>query len=83
MISVLNVDEPPPEMTVLTGAAPGDFIIQWTGVANHHYTIHQSSNLMSGFTILQEHIPFDPDVNSYTGAAEAAAQTYWMISTDP
>jgi hypothetical protein len=31
-------------------------------MANHHYTIHQSSNLMSGFTILQEHIPFDPDV---------------------
>jgi len=82
-IEVLDMDEPPPEMSVENDTAHNEVIIYWTGMANHHYTIHQSSNLMNGFSVVQDHIPFDPTINSYTDSVESASEKYWMISTDP
>jgi len=82
-IEVLDVDEPPPVVYVENGATDGEVIIYWTGMANHHYTIHQSSNLMNGFSVLQDQIPFDLTINSYTDFVESASQRYWMISTEP
>jgi len=82
-ITVLDIDEPPPTMHLQNATASNEIIITWTGMANHQYTIHQSSNLLYGYSILQDQIPFSPDVNTYTDSVESASMKYWMISTDP
>jgi hypothetical protein len=83
VIEVLNADEPPPEIFMESEPANGLIVIYWAGIANHHYTIYQSSDLLNGFSVLQDNIPFNPDHNSYTDSVESVSQKFWMISTDP
>ena len=69
----------------ISGAAPisgegsGQFVIRWHSEPGKTYTIHQSTNLASGFIPLQSGIIDSWPVNSYTATVEHAI-SYYMIS---
>ncbi|MBL7114415.1 MAG: hypothetical protein ISS35_01505 [Kiritimatiellae bacterium] len=58
------------------------FAVQWHSVSGKHYTIHKSTDLMEGFTILATDISGDPPVNSYTDTA-SSGRAYYMITVQP
>lgn len=81
-IRVVDVDETPvfsgpPEVT------DGRALLRWGSVTNHAYTIHGSTNLLEGYTVLQSNIPAAPAVNVYTDSVPAGSQRYWKITTVP
>jgi hypothetical protein len=62
-----------------TNGAGGQFVVRWYSVDGKTYTIHRSTNLVAGFTMLQSGIAGFAPVNSYTDTVSTAA-TYYMIS---
>lgn len=60
---------PPP----MAGGVPA---IQWSSVAGKTYTIHKSTNLQAGFTVLQEGIAATPPMNTYDDPAPQEAAFY-------
>lgn len=65
--------------TPIPGAGSGQFVIRWYSEPGKTYTLHQSTNLVSGFTTMLSGIPADSPINSYTTTV-ATATTYYMIS---
>ena len=61
------------------GGASGLFVVRWYSEPGKTYTIHQSTNLATGFSPLQAGIPETAPINSYTTAVTTAT-TYYMIS---
>ena len=82
-IAVADLDEPPPAFSSPSESAPGSVVIRWSSLSNHLYTLYHSTNLLTGFEVLQSHIPATPGLNSYTDAATSAQQKFWKISTGP
>lgn len=81
-ISVTDVDERP----VFYGPSEptnGSMVLRWSSVTNHSYTIHYSTNLLAGFSVLQSNIPATPAINTYTDSTPAIPQKCWKITTDP
>ena len=62
-----------------TGTTNRQFVVRWYGVNGKTYTVHKSTNLISGFTTVQAGIAGNYPLNSYTDAV-ANATTYYMIS---
>jgi len=58
-------------------------VIRWGSIINKKYTVHYSTNLLSGFTPLQSNIPGTPAINSYTDSLIMVTQKYWKVTTDP
>jgi hypothetical protein len=54
-------------------AAGAPSVIRWHSVAGKTYTLHQSTNLAAGFTVLQDNIPATPPMNTYTNQATGPA----------
>ena len=63
----------------ISGAGSGQFVIRWYSETGKTYTIHQSTNLVSGFTTLQSGMADTSPINSYTTTVSTAS-TYYMIS---
>ena len=55
------------------GAVP---TIQWSSVAGKTYTLHKSTNLQVGFTILADNLAATPPLNTYTDPTPSAAAFY-------
>ena len=55
------------------GAAPA---IQWTSVAGKTYTLHKSTNLQAGFSVLADNLPATPPLNTFTDPNPNAAAFY-------
>ncbi len=55
------------------------FVVRWYSENGRTYTVHKTTNLVSGFTAVQAGIAGDYPVSSYTDTVSAAA-TYYMIS---
>lgn len=80
-INVVDVDETP----VFYGPSEptnGNIVLRWSSVTNHLYTVHYSTNLLTGFSVLQSNIPASPAVNSYTDSVLTVPQRFWKITTD-
>ncbi len=60
---------PPP----MAGGMP---VIQWSSVAGKTYTIHKSTNLQAGFTVLEDGIAATPPVNTYDDPTPEGAAFY-------
>lgn len=60
-------------------AATGQFVVRWYGETGKTYTIHKTTNLVSGFVPVQSGIAGFSPVNSYTDTVSTVA-TYYMIS---
>ena len=81
-IRVTDVDEKP-DVQKPASSTNGGMIIRWSSITTHLYSIHYSTNLASGFQLIQSNIPATPTVNSYTDSATAVPQKFWKITTDP
>jgi hypothetical protein len=81
-ITVSDLEEPPPVLQGPDVAADGTIVIRWSSVANHHYTIHFSTNLLTGFSVLQSNLPATPPMNSYTDSMATTSQKFWKVTTD-
>ena len=79
----LEGSEPPPYIESLGSGSNGTVVIQWSSVTNHRYSIHYSTNLLTGFTVLQSNILATPAMNSYTDSVATVTQEFWKVTTDP
>lgn len=82
-ITILNVDELPPAFSEPPTLSSGNMVIRWGSITNHKYTVHYSTNLRSGFSVMQSNISGTPPINIHTDSATAATQKYWKVTTDP
>ncbi len=81
-ITVSDVVEPAPAIVAIETAGTGGVpVIRWTSIANHLYTVYQSTNLLTGFTVQQAGLPASPPFNSYTGAVDGVRAKFWKVST--
>lgn len=82
-INVIDVNEPPPSFSEAPSLSGSNMVIHWSSITNKKYTVHFSTNLISGFSVLQSNIPGTSAVNSYTDTLPVAMQKYWKVTTDP
>lgn len=81
-INVVDVDETP-VFYAPTEPTNGNMVIRWSSVTNKLYTVHHSTNLLTGYSVLQSNIPATPAINSYTQSVLTVRQKFWKITTDP
>ena len=81
-INVVDIVEPAPSFAEGPFMSDGNMVIRWGSLSNKQYTIHYSTNLLSGFTALQSNIPATPSINSYTDSLATYTQKYWKVTTD-
>lgn len=74
----------PDSLFVVESTAPsgGGFVVRWSSAIGHTYTLHQSTNLVNGFSVVQTGIAATYPMNSYTTAVSGAG-AYFMVTTDP
>lgn len=73
-------DPPPAFDSVIIGDT--DAVLEWSSLANHQYTLHDSTNLSIGFSELQPGIPATPPMNIYTVSPNAVRARFWKITTE-
>ena len=66
-------------VSVVPGAGSGEFVVRWYSEPGKTYTIHRSTNLVSGFTVLQSGIDDTAPINSHTTMVSTVA-AYYLIS---
>jgi hypothetical protein len=81
-INISDIDEPAPSFAETPTMSNGNMVIRWGSITNKQYTVHYSTNLLSGFTPLQSNIPGTPAINSYTDSLTTGTQKYWKVTTD-
>lgn len=81
-VSVLDVSEPSPVIQNPTVSVEGTVILRWGSIANHTYAVHDSTNLLSGFSVRQSAIPATPPMNSYTGTVDGVKMKFWKVTTE-
>ena len=57
-------------------------VLRWNSSPNHLYTVHYSTNLVAGFTVLQSNILATPVINSYTDSVLSDPKMFWKITSD-
>jgi hypothetical protein len=72
----------PPEMQSPEIGLGGAVVIRWTSYTDHLYTVHHSTNLLHGFTILESGIPGTPPMNTYTDTVNGVTTKFWKVSTE-
>lgn len=72
----------PPEMLSPEIHTNGIVMIRWSSTANHVYTLHYSTNLLTGFSIIQGNISATPPINTYTDNVSTVTMKFWSVSTD-
>ena len=82
-IHITDVNEPPPAVFVPQETTDGSTVIRWSSITNHTYTIHYSTNLLTGFSVLESNILATPVINSYTDAVITLPSRFWKVTTDP
>ena len=84
-VFVVNIEDEN-ETPALLGVAPTngtDVVIRWSSVTNHLYSVYCSTNLLSGFTLLESNVAAVLPINSYTDTVSGVGQKFWRISTEP
>lgn len=57
--------------------------LTWASMPTHSYSIHHSTDLQTGFSIIQEGIPATPPFNTFHDDRPEAAGGFWRITKDP
>jgi hypothetical protein len=81
-INVVDVDETP-VLNGLVWPSSSNIAISWSSVTNHIYTLHYSTNLVTGFSVLESNIPAAQGINSYTDSVLNDPCKFWKVSTVP
>ena len=72
-----------PVLNGLVWPSSSNIVISWSSVTNHLYTLHYSTNLVTGFSILESNILATPVINSYTDSVLNVPCKFWKVSTVP
>jgi len=80
-IAVGNMNEPAPVFLALDLGVGDTAVLQWSSISNHTYTLHHSTNLPSGFTVLQSNLVCTPPMNTYTDTVNGVSEKFWKVST--
>jgi hypothetical protein len=83
VITVTDVDEPAPAFLAPNESTNGIMVLRWSSVTNHLYTVHFSSNLLTGFSVLESNITATPVMNTYTDSVQGVPVRFWKITTEP
>jgi len=81
-ITVVDVDEPPPTFQSLEMGSGGTVVLRWSSIANHHYTLHEATDLRSGFSVLEASIPCTPPMNTHTDNVTGVNTKFWKVTTE-
>ena len=65
------------------GLNDDEIVVQWRSITNHLYTLHSSTNLSVGFSVLQSNIVATPPANRYTNIVDEASQRFWKVTREP
>jgi len=81
-IDVLDMNETPAfvDQNITAG---NSMVLRWSSVTNHLYTVHVSTNLQTGFSVLESNISATPVMNTYTDAVQSLPARFWKITTEP
>lgn len=82
-VTVSDVMEPPPVILELAITTNGEAVISWSSLPNHLYTVHYSTNLLTGFSVLESNVPATPILNTYTDTVFGVGHKLWKLSTEP
>lgn len=82
-IGVEDIIEPPPTIQALSGQSNGFIEIRWSSLSNHQYAVSCSTNLQSGFWLVQSNLPATPSMNTYTDTTQNLQRKFWRITTGP
>lgn len=82
-IGVEDVAEPPPTIQAMSGLSNGVIEIRWSSLSNHQYAVLCSTNLQSGFWLVQSNLAATPSMNTYTDSTQSVPQKFWRITTGP
>lgn len=80
--SIQGAGTTPPEMQTPEMGSGGTVVIRWTSYANHLYSLHHSTNLLNGFTVLDGDIQGTPPMNTYTDNVNGVSTKFWKVSTE-
>ena len=72
----------PPVMQMPEMGAEETVVLRWTSWGDQFYTLHRSTNLVTGFTVLQGGLPATPPMNVYTDQTQGASMLLWKVSTE-
>ena len=72
----------PPRMATPALRLGASAVLRWFSASNHLYTLHYSTNLQSGFSVLQADILATPPVNVYTDNVSGVSVKAWGVSTE-
>jgi hypothetical protein len=81
IVSIQGAGTTPPEMQAPGMESGGAVVIRWASYTNHLYTVHHSTNLLLGFTVLQGNILGTPPMNSYTDTLNGVQVKFWRVTT--
>lgn len=73
---------PETELQPPVPAPGGTMILRWASVSNSLYSVHQSTNLQSGFSVLRAHIPATPPQNTYTDTVSGVWMMFWKVTKE-
>lgn len=79
---ILSAPTPPPHVQKPELKEDGTAVIRWNSYTNQLYTIHYSTNLLHGFSVLQSSIPATPPMNTYTDAVNGIKMKFWKVTTE-
>ncbi len=71
-----------PEMLAPEIKPGGTASVRWTSYSNHLYTVHHSTNLLHGFSVLHDGIPGTPPMNTYTDIVDGVPVKFWKVTTE-
>jgi hypothetical protein len=60
-------------------AAPGTYVVRWQSVADKHYAVQATTNLLLGFSNLRTNILATPVVNVHTDTVNGAGQKFYRV----
>ncbi|MDD5708155.1 MAG: cadherin repeat domain-containing protein, partial [Kiritimatiellae bacterium] len=81
-ITIGDVSEPAPAVDSPVICPDGTFVIRWSSISNHAYTVHHSTNLLNGFSVRQSGLPATPPINSYTDTVNGLMMKFWKVTTE-
>lgn len=72
--------EEPPAFSAEPSFSGINAILSWTSLAGHQYTLHHSTNLSEGFSVLESNITATAPMNSYTDTVDGVRNKYWILT---
>jgi 5-hydroxyisourate hydrolase-like protein (transthyretin family) len=79
-IAVGDINEIP-DIQSLLPAPPNKLVIRWSSLTNQSFSIYESSNIYSGFSMMVTGLPATVPVNSYTITVSGAGNKAFRIQT--